>query len=221
MIADLETTKRRVIDAALAMVEKGLVEGTAGNVSARSIEDLVVMTPSSMPYGEITPDNVSVVRLDGTRVSGANPTSEKSLHLACLRRYPEVGGVLHCHATTASMFAVAQQPVPAVIEEVIVYLGGEIPVAAYRPTGSDELAEEIAGHVADRSAALMANHGLLAVGKDVEDALHNALLVERTAAVVYGARVLGGIVPLPAETIANFTNVYGYLRSKTWRPPAS
>jgi L-fuculose-phosphate aldolase len=218
VITDLETTKRRVIDAALAMVAKGLVEGTAGNVSARTEDDLVVMTPSSMPYDEITPDNVSVVRLDGMQVSGANPTSEKALHLACLRRYPEVGGVLHCHATTASMFAVARRPVPAVIEEVIVYLGGEIPVAAYQPTGSDALAEEIAGHVGDRSAALMANHGLLAVGKDVEDALHNALLAERTAAVVYGAQVLGGIVPLPEETVTNFTGIYRYLRSRTWRP---
>lgn len=221
MITDLETTKRRVIDAALAMVAKGLVEGTAGNVSARTDDGLVVMTPSSMPYDAITPENVSVVHLDGTPVSGANPTSEKALHLACLRRYPEVGGVLHCHATTASMFAVARRPVPAVIEEVIVYLGGEIPVAGYEPTGSDELAEEVARHVADRSAVLMANHGLLAVGKDVEDALHNALLAERTAAVVYGAEVLGGIVPLPEETVANFTNIYGYLRSRTWRPEPS
>lgn len=221
MIADLETTKRRVIDAALAMVAKGLVEGTAGNVSARTVEDLVVMTPSSMPYDGITPENVSVVRLDGTQVSGANPTSEKALHLACLRRYPEVGAVLHCHATTASMFAVARRPVPAVIEEVIVYLGGEIPVAAFKPTGSDELAEEIAGQVGDRSAVLMANHGLLAVGRDVEDALHNALLAERTAAVVHGALALGGIVPLPEETVANFANIYAYVRSRTWRPEAT
>jgi L-fuculose-phosphate aldolase len=221
MIADLAATKRLVIDAALAMAAKGLVEGTAGNVSARTSDGVVVMTPSSMPYEDITVDNVSVVDLDGTHRAGANPTSEKALHLACYRRHPEVGGVMHCHARAASMFAVARQPIPPVIEEVIVYLGGDVPVAEYRTTGSDDLAEEVSRHVGDRSAVLMANHGLLAVGRDVDDALHNALLAERTAEVVHGARMLGGIVPLPEETVTNFSNIYGYLRANTWLPKAT
>ncbi len=125
---------------------------------------------------------------------------------------------MHCHAKVGSMFAVARQPIPPIIEEVIVYLGGEIAVADYKTTGSDELAEEVSERVADRSAVLMANHGILAVGKDVDAALENALLTERTAEVAYGARMLGGIVDLPVETLTNFTNIYGYLRSKTWAP---
>jgi L-fuculose-phosphate aldolase len=111
------------------------------------------------------------------------------------------------------MFALTRQPIPAVIEEFVVYVGGEVPVAAYETTGTDQLAEEVAGHVAERSAVLMANHGLFAVGKTPADVMHIAGLVERTAEIVWGAQRLGDIVPLPAETNTQFAGYYRYGRT--------
>jgi L-fuculose-phosphate aldolase len=99
-----------------------------------------------------------------------------------------------------------------VIEEFDVYVGGDVPVAEYRLTGSDELAEEVATWVGDRGAVLMANHGLLTVGKDPRDAMKVAAIVERTARIVWGARLLGDLVPLPPDTMERFAPIYKLMR---------
>jgi L-fuculose-phosphate aldolase len=210
-------THEAVLKATHDMVAKGLVSGTAGNVSGRMPDGNVVMTPSSIPYDTMTVEDLAVVDLDGKQIDGRHgPTSEKALHLACYRSYDEVGGVLHCHATYASMFALVRKPIPAVIEEFVIYVGGDVPIAAYQPTGSDELADEIATHLGDRSVALMANHGMLAIGRDTDDALHTALCVEHNARIIWGARSLGEPVPIPDESTRNFTGVYEYVRGNTW-----
>ncbi|MDE0699856.1 MAG: fuculose phosphate aldolase [Acidimicrobiaceae bacterium] len=207
--------RRAVRQTAMRMYDIGLVVGTAGNVSGRGSDGSIIMTPSSVPYPEIGPDNLAVVSLDGETVSGsASPSSEKAMHLACYNAFPEVGGVVHCHPPYGSMFALAREPIPVCIEEGIVYVGGDIPLAEYRMTGSDELAAEVVRHLADRGAVLMANHGLLCVGHSPQDALHTAEVVEHTARVAHGAEALGGVVPLPAEIVESFANVYRLIRSR-------
>lgn len=205
-----------VVAAAQEMAACGLVVGTAGNVSGRRPDGTVCLTPSSTPYGDITADGLAVVDLEGAVVAGGRPSTEKAMHLACYRAFPEVGGVVHCHPLHASMFAVTRHPIPAVIEEVIVYVGGDVAVAGYRTTGTDDLAAEVVKHLADRSAVLMANHGLLCVGKSPADALHTAQVVEHTAHIVWGARQLGAPVDLPPKVVEDFKGVYRYLRSETW-----
>ena len=208
MPSDLET-KQAVLDTAKAMVECGLVEGTAGNVSARLSNGRVVLTPSSLAYESMELDDLVVTDCDGKVLEGERPpTSEKALHLSCLRRHQDIGAVMHCHALFASMFAINQQPIPCVIEEFDVYVGGEVPVAEYRLTGSDELAEEASRWLTDRAAVLMANHGLLCVGKNPADTLKVARLVERTAKLVWGARLMGEPVPLPESTLERFAPLY-------------
>lgn len=213
---DDDAVLREVVDVARRMEAAGLVVGTAGNVSARRPDGTVCLTPSSTPYPEVTVDGLARVDLDGTHLGGGRPSTEQAMHLACYRAFPEVGGVLHCHPVHASMFAVAHQPIPALIEEVIVYVGGDVPVAAYRTTGTAELAEEAVAHLHDRGAVLLANHGLLCVGRSASDALHTALVVEHAARVAWGAAALGGAVPLPEEAVANFGGVYRYVRGETW-----
>ena len=207
-----------VVGTAQHMERAGLVVGTAGNVSARQGDGTICLTPSSTPYGEMTAEGLAVVDLDGAVVAGGQPSTEKAMHLACYQTFPEVGGVVHCHPLHASMFAVARQPIPAVIEEVIVYVGGDVPVAEYRTTGTDDLAAEVVRHLHNRGAVLMANHGLLCVGRSAADALHTALVVEHTAHIVWGATALGGVVPLPEKVVKDFSGVYEYLRRETWRP---
>jgi L-fuculose-phosphate aldolase len=213
----LDEVKVAVLAAAKRMYARGLVEGTAGNVSGRVDDGTVVVTPSSLGYEEMTLDDLVQVTLDGEVVSGErSPTSEKMVHLSAFAAYPEVGGVVHCHAKYASMYAVAHQPIPAAIDEFIVYIGGPVPCCDYFASGSDGLGPEVASKLVDRSAALMANHGLVAIGKSVDDALHSAMVVEHNAQIFWGAKLLGGVVELSENDQRNFTGVYNYIREYTW-----
>jgi L-fuculose-phosphate aldolase len=134
------------------------------------------------------------------------------LHLACLKAYDDIHAVIHCHAKFCTMFAITHQAIPCVIEEVEAFVGGDVPVANYKFTGSQDLADEVSKWVGDRAAVLMANHGLLTVGKSPKDALKIANLVEITAEMVWGARALGDLVPLPEKTRQKMAPIYKMLR---------
>ncbi|MEZ5169441.1 MAG: class II aldolase/adducin family protein [Acidimicrobiia bacterium] len=211
---DTQAVKESLLATAKELLRRGLVEGTSGNLSARLPDGNVVLTASSLDYEEMTLDDLVVCDPGGEVLSGERePTTEKALHLACLRNHDDIGAVIHSHAMFATMFAVTRQPIPCVIEEFDIYVGGEVPVAEYQLTGSDELGEEVARWVGDRGAVLMANHGLLTVGKDPQAAMKVASLVERTARIVWGARQLGDLVPLPAETMDRFDGIYKLMRN--------
>jgi L-fuculose-phosphate aldolase len=206
--------KQGLLRVAREMLTSGLVQGTAGNVAARLPDGNVVLTPSSLDYRTMGMDDLVVCDPDGDVVEGhRSPTSEKALHLTALRAYPELNATMHCHAKFSTMFALTGRGIPAVIEEFVVYVGGDVPIAQYRTTGTDELAAEVASHLRARSAVLMANHGLFAAGKDADDALHVAELVERTAEIVWGAGRLGEIVPPPEATQTTFAGYYRFART--------
>ena len=208
---------RAVLEAAQAMYAKGLVEGTAGNVSGRVGDGTFCLTPSSLGYEAMRTSDLIFVDAGGDVVAGdGHPSSEKALHLACYRQWAEVGGVVHCHPLYASMFAVARQTIPAAIEEVVIYIGGDVDVCDYHLTGSDELGDAVAAELGRRSAVLMANHGLVTVGRDPADALHAALVVERTAHIVWGARLLGTPGSVPEKVNQDFAGVYRWVRESSW-----
>lgn len=204
----------QLVGVAKEMLRTGLVEGTAGNLSARLPDGNVALTPSSFDYADLTIPDLVVCSPDGDVVDGErSPTTEKALHLRALAEYTEIGATMHCHAKFASMFAVTRQPIPAVVEEFVVYVGGDVGVAEYRTTGTEELADEVARHVRDRAAVLMANHGLFAVAKTPKEVLHVAQLVERTAEIVWGARALGTPIEIPADVNDTFAGFYRYGRT--------
>ena len=208
------TTPEEVLATAKAMLAQGLVEGTSGNISGRLADGSVCVTPSSVAYDTMTVDDLVIVDLDGAVLTGErSPTTEKDLHLGTLRRYPEIGAVIHTHAVHATMFALAHEPIPAVIEEVVVYLGGEVPCCDYKGTGTAELGEEVAARLVDRGAALLANHGLVTCASTPAKALHNAALAERTARIVWGARSMGATIhPLPDKVNTDMAAVYEFVR---------
>ena len=140
------------------------------------------------------------------------PTSEKYLHLAVMNAYEDIGVCIHSHAVHATMFAVAHHDIPSCIDEFTVYLGGDIRCTEYAPSGSPDLAEQVVKALEDRGAALIANHGMVAIGTTMEKTMHNTALVERSAKIIWGAKQLGTIYPLPEKVNANFANVYPYMR---------
>ena len=138
-----------------------------------------------------------------------------ALHLACYRAFDDIGSVIHSHPVWATMFAVAHQSIPAAVDEFAVYCGGEIRCAEYAASGTPDVGHNAVKALEGRAAALIANHGLVAVGPRPDKVLHVTALVERTAQIVWGARALGGPVPIPDEVNKNFGAVYGYLRDQS------
>lgn len=205
-----------VLGAAKDMLGRGLVEGTAGNISARRSDGNIVITPSSVDYRDMALDDLVLVDPEGAvlrAADGRSPSSEMQLHLACYRAFDDIGSVIHSHPVWATMFAIAHQPIPACIDEFAVYCGGDVRCTEYAASGTPEVGANAVEALAGRGAALIANHGLVAVGPRPDKVLHITALVERTAQIVWGARALGGPVPIPEDVNRNFASVYGYLRA--------
>ena len=204
-----------VLEAAKDMLRLGLTAGTSGNVSGRLEDGSVVITPSSIPYDEMTLADLVVIDMAGEVVEGTrSPSSEKLVHLACYKRFPEVGSVIHAHPVYASMFALARQPIPSAIDEFAVYVGGDVPVADYAMTGTPELGENVADCLGSVGSALLANHGSVTVSDSPAKAIHQLGVVERAAQIIWGARSLGGEVELPASTNDTLSSYYRMLRQR-------
>ncbi|HEY1831454.1 MAG TPA: class II aldolase/adducin family protein [Acidimicrobiales bacterium] len=213
MAAFVEDAPAQVLAAAKELLEKGLVEGTSGNISARQEDGNIAVTPSSLDYRIMELEDIVVVSPDGEVVSGhRSPTSEKYLHQAVLAAYEDLAVCIHSHAVHATMFAVAQQDIPSCIDEFTVYLGGDIRCTEYSPSGSAELGEHVVKALDGRGAALIANHGMVAVGTTMAKAMHNTALVERSAKIIWGAKQLGSIYPLPEKVNENFATIYPFMR---------
>lgn len=211
----VEDAEQAVLAAAKDMLRKGLVEGTAGNISARREDGSIVITPSSVDYEDMALDDLVVVDFDGqvlTAKEGRSPSSEKALHLACYKGFDDVGSVIHSHPVHATMFAITHQPITACIDEFAIYVGGDVRVAEYAASGTEEMGAAAVEALQGRGAALIANHGMVAVAPNPTTALHITGLVERSAQIVWGARLLGPIHPLPDEVNSRFADIYGYLR---------
>ena len=209
-------THEAVLATAKEMLRKRLVEGTSGNISARMANGNIVCTPSSVDYDAMVLEDLVVVSPDGTVVAKAadrSPTSEILLHLACYQAFEDIGSVIHAHPVWATMFACAHEPLPACVDEFTIYIGGEVRCARYAMSGSAEVGTNAVEALQGRGAALLANHGMVAVGPNPTKALHIVAVVERTAQIAWGARALGGIVPIPGKVNDDFAGVYQLMRS--------
>ncbi|MGE2814006.1 L-fuculose-phosphate aldolase [Mycobacterium heidelbergense] len=212
----VDNPETAVLDAAKDMLRRGLVEGTAGNISARRSDGNIVITPSSVDYQDMQLDDLVLVDPDGAVLNAAEgraPSSEMKLHLACYQAFDDIGSVIHSHPVWATMFAIAHEPIPACIDEFAVYCGGDIRCSEYAASGTPEVGLNAVKALEGRGAALIANHGLVAVGPRPDKVMHITALVERTAQIVWGARALGGPVDIPEDVNRNFGMVYGYLRA--------
>jgi L-fuculose-phosphate aldolase len=215
-VRSVEDAPARVLAAAKTLLAKGLVEGTAGNISARQADGTIVITPSSVDYAAMTLGDLVTIDGAGEVVAagdGRSPSSEKPLHLACYKAFDDIGSVIHSHAVHATMFAVARRPIPACIDEFAIYVGGEVRVSEYAASGSDAMADNVAAALEGRGAALIANHGMVAVGPTPDAALHITALVERSAKIVWGAGQLGPVHAIPDDVNDNFAGLYQYLRT--------
>lgn len=190
--SDISAARAAVADASRTLSEAGLLVGTAGNVSMR-VGELAAVTATGAVLGELTPEQVTIVTLDGEIVEGDwAPTSETALHLGVLRHAPadQVGAVVHTHAPMATSLSLVLDEVPVVHYQQLL-LGGALRVAPFHPFGSVELAHAVGAALDGRLAALMANHGAVALGRDLVHAVENALLTEWICDLYWHARAIG------------------------------
>jgi L-fuculose-phosphate aldolase len=185
----LEAEREQVAAASRRLAEQGLVVGTSGNLSARR-DDRVAITPTGARLHQLEPEQVTVVDLEG-RVAWGDlaPTSELDLHLGVYRRY-DAGAVVHTHSPLATALSCVLDELPCIHYQMLL-LGGSVRVAEYATFGSPELAVTVVEALEGRTAALMANHGAIAYGADMDAASELAELLEWACGVYWHARALG------------------------------
>jgi len=208
--------KKAVLEAAQEMAQKGLVVGTSGNVSMRLKEpsgrDLLAVTPSGRYYDLLEVDDIVVVDFEGQPVEGELATSiETMLHIAVYKARKKVNAVIHAHSVFSSAFSVAGLEIPTILDDQATYIGGEIKVAEYALPGSQELVRNVLSALGPRNALLLANHGVLSVGRNMREAFTVCELVEKTAKIYACALSLGRVNPLPAEAAAVEKAFFNYL----------
>ena len=205
------TVAQQVIEAGLRLIAADVTDGTTGNVSARDGDDFII-TPTSMDYRMLVPADLVRVNFEsGEFVGRWQPSSEWRLHAEVYRARPDVGAVIHHHATWCTAVAVAGRAIPVLVDEAADI--GPIPTARYAPPASAELAEVVAGEIAaGRNAILMANHGALAVGASVIESLRRALALERLAKIFIAAEMLGGARGLDDKAVTESRQFFARYR---------
>jgi L-fuculose-phosphate aldolase len=200
------TIRSKIVEIGIELERLGILDLTAGNISARVDDDLIAITPSGIPYGDTISDDVVVCSLsDGAIVEGSRkPSSELPLHRAVYAARPATGAVVHTHSPYATTLAVLRRPIPAV-HYVISRLGtSEVQVCDYATYGTDELAQNAFAMLSGSAKALLlANHGAIALGADLDEAALNARVLEILAATYWRALAVGSPVILSDEEIAN------------------
>jgi L-fuculose-phosphate aldolase len=191
---------------------RGYVASNDGNISVRVGPDRLLMTPASVSKGFMTPDMMVVTDLDGTLVSGApdrKPSSEIQMHLVVYQARADVGAVVHAHPPLSTGFAVAGIPLDrAVLAEVVTTLGS-IPIAEYGTPSTQELANAVKPYVRMHDGLLLANHGALALGRDLFAAYYKMETIEHFARISLVARMLGRERLLSREEVERLQGLRG------------
>ena len=210
----LQVAKQQVAEVARRMAELDLVSGTSGNVSARLSDGLMAITPMGKSYEGMTADDIVVLDGDLNPVEGdLMPSSESLLHVAIYAARPDVGGIVHTHAVYSSAVAAAGLAIPPIVDEMVVNLGGAVRVSEYAPPASETVAERVCDALGNRDAALIRNHGAVAVGGDPLAALIASILLERVAQIFVLSSILGSPTTLPDEVVASEAAIFEMRRA--------
>jgi L-ribulose-5-phosphate 4-epimerase len=214
-----QEARKTVLEAARKMAEKGLVAGTSGNISLRlpaeGKKQLMAITPTSRYYDTLNIDDIPIIDFDGQRVAGdLAPSIETALHIGVYRARKDVNAIIHTHSVYASAAAVAGVDIPPLLEDQVVFLGGEIKLASFAPSGSPELATNAVAALGERNAVLLANHGAIGTGRTMRDAFTACELIEKTAKVYFLTLIAGKVNRLPEKAIAIQKALYAKLQTR-------
>ncbi|HEY3164831.1 MAG TPA: class II aldolase/adducin family protein [Candidatus Limnocylindrales bacterium] len=200
-----DEVRAEVVRVAKLLQLRGLAVGTSGNVGARLDDGRIVITPSTMDYDGMTPEDIVIVDADGSPSEGTHrPSSELALHVAVFAARPDVHAIVHTHSPFAAAYAAVRRPVPPAHYVLALLVGpgrDTLNVARYATFGTEELARNAVEALGGDNAVLLANHGAIAVAGSLRSALARAERVEELAMIAWRAEQLGGAVLLDAAEL--------------------
>jgi L-ribulose-5-phosphate 4-epimerase len=179
-----ELQRKQIVDTAQALVRKGYLMATGGNISLRIPgQDTFAVTPSNYDYFKMTSEDVCVLDFNLTKIDGhLKPSVESAMHSAIYQVRPDVNAIVHTHQAYVSALTLIQAPIPALFDEQARFLGRSVDIIPYAPSGTGLLKNTVAKHVRNHNNAfMMQNHGALVFGHDMERAVHNVEILEKCA----------------------------------------
>ena len=193
------------------LYDRGYVAANDGNISVRVGEGRLLITPSGVSKGRMTPDMLLVTDLDGTVIEGnRHPSSEGKMHLEVYRGRPDLNAVVHAHPPVSTAFAVYRRGLePPYLSELVAGLGQVPCTPSFAMLSTEEVPQSVRPYLADHNALLLANHGALAWGGDLWEAFDRLETVEHTAKIVLNAQLLGGGIPLTEEEVVRLQGLRG------------
>ncbi len=181
-----------LVKSGLRLVEAGLTSGTWGNLSLRLSEEKMLVTPSGKEYVKIRPEDLTLVDIYTEEWSGPTPSSEFKLHTAVYRERREIGAVIHNHSPNASVVAAARREVPPVLDDLAQLIGPTVRVADYALPSTKAIVKKTMKALKGRNGALMANHGAICLGRDMEEAFTCCEVLDKGCKAFVEAEFLGG-----------------------------
>jgi len=203
-------TRNRVVETGRKMLSTNLTVGTWGNISCRVPgTDYIAITPSGMNYDLLVPEDIVVLEIEGKIVSGTRkPSVEVPLHLAIYAARADIQAIVHTHSAYATAMAVARKEIPGSVEDLVQIVGGNVRVNEYALPGTMQLDINTVKAMEGRNAVLLANHGMLGAGRNLEEAFRVCQVVEKSAQVTLLAQLMGGVVELSQEDIHGMRSYY-------------
>jgi L-fuculose-phosphate aldolase len=186
--------KEQICEIGRRIYAKGFAAANDGNITIRLNDREVLCTPTMVSKGYLKPEDVCKVDYEGKQLAGSKRrTSEVLLHLAIYKARPDIQAVVHCHPPHATAFAVAGQPIPkCILPEVEVFLG-EVPMAVYETPGTQKFAETVLPHLKSSNTIILANHGTVTFGPDLEKAYWNSEIIDAYCKILILAKQLGNV----------------------------
>lgn len=194
--------RQSMVEASRKLVATGLNQGTAGNISARAGDGFLI-TPTGIPADRMHPDDIARMGWDAETFEGRmKPSSEWRLHRDILVHRPDIGAVVHTHSLYATVLSTLHRPILAVHYMIAIFNGPEIRCTPYAPFGTQALSDLILEGLGDRHGVLLGNHGMVAVGRTLDQAMWRAEELETLAKMSYLAHAAGQPVILPGDEVA-------------------
>ena len=201
--------RQAIVDAGTVLYKQGYVVSNDGNISVRISPDIIVVTPTGVSKGDMNPDMMVVMDLDGNVISKGlrGPSSEVKMHLRVYRENPDVTAVVHAHPIYATSFAIAGVPLDKPILSEAMLQVGVVPVAHYAKPGTTDVPDSIAPFVKDYAAVMLSNHGVLTWGVDLEQALARMEVVENYAKITLVVNQIGSERGLSQDQVDGLADI--------------
>ncbi|AJY75424.1 class II aldolase/adducin family protein [Paenibacillus beijingensis] len=203
-----DRVKQDICEIGRRVYEKGFVAANDGNISVRTGEDEIWITPTGVSKGEMTPDMLIKVNLQGEVLHGRlKPTSEMKMHLKVYEKRSDIRAVIHVHPPYATAFAIAGIPLDQATMPESVVLLGTIPVAEYATPSTEDVPKKIEQYVAGHNGVLLENHGALTWGRDLRSAYYLMESLEFCAKINWIANQMNGMRELSVEQVAELVQI--------------